>query len=213
MVSDVEKIVIIGYGGHAKSVVDSIREIGKYEIVGYTDVEDKGIAEIVYLGTDDILKEVYDSGVYNAALGLGYMGKSLVRNELYEKLTEIGFKFPAIIAPSAVVSDSTNVGEGAFVGKRAIVNAESVIGKICIINSGAIIEHDNRIGNNTHIAVGAVLCGNVIIGSNCLIGANSTILQGLYVASESTVGAGSVVIENVGQSETVVGNPAKAIRR
>ena len=36
-----EKIVIVGFGGHARSVADSIIRQGKYEIVGYTDTDDK----------------------------------------------------------------------------------------------------------------------------------------------------------------------------
>ena len=32
-----DKIILIGYGGHAESVADSIRQLKKYEIIGYTD--------------------------------------------------------------------------------------------------------------------------------------------------------------------------------
>ena len=55
-----EKIIVAGFGGHAKVVVDSLKTLGRFEIVGYTDVEDKG-ASIKYLGKDDSLKQIYDS--------------------------------------------------------------------------------------------------------------------------------------------------------
>ena len=42
-----EKIVVIGYGGHAKSVIDSLKAIGEYDIVGYTDIEDKHAEAII----------------------------------------------------------------------------------------------------------------------------------------------------------------------
>ena len=35
------KIVIVGFGGHAKSLADSIMADGKYEIAGYTELEEK----------------------------------------------------------------------------------------------------------------------------------------------------------------------------
>lgn len=208
-----EKILIIGYGGHAKSVIDSIKTAGQYEVAGYTDIEDKHVAGIPYLGTDDCLPLIYERGVHKAAFGLGFMGKSELRNSLYQQVKEIGFELPVITDPSAVVSNSARIGEGTFIGKRAVVNAGAVIGKMCIINTGSIIEHENHIGAFTHIAVGTVLCGDVRIGEQCLIGANSTIIQGITVGDKSIVGAGSVVIDDIGCSKTVVGVPAKAIGR
>ncbi len=208
-----EKIVVIGYGGHAKSVIDSIKATQIYEVAGYTDVEYKQADNIPYLGTDGCLKLIYEQGIQNAAFGLGFMGKSFTRNKLYEWVKEIGFDLPLIIDPSAVVSSTAQIGEGTFIGKRAIVNSEASIGKMCIINTGSIIEHENRIGDYTHIAVGTVLCGNVKIGSQCLVGANSTIIQGISIGNNTIVGAGSVVLTDVGNNETIVGVPAKAIRR
>ncbi len=203
-----DKIVIIGFGGHAKSVIDSIRSTREYELVGYTDIEDKHGA-LAYLGTDEALKAIYESGTHNVTFGLGYMGKSSLRDRLYEHVKSIGFNLPVIIDPSASIALDAEIGEGTFVGKRAVVNADSHIGKMCIINTGSIVEHENEIGDFSHIAVGAVLCGNVKVGDHCLIGANSTVLQGVSVGKNSIVGAGSVVLSNVGENVTVVGTPAK----
>ena len=36
-----EKIVILGGGGHAKVIISILKKIDKYEIVGYTDLENK----------------------------------------------------------------------------------------------------------------------------------------------------------------------------
>lgn len=207
-----KKLVIIGYGGHAKSVIDSIRATKIYEIVGYTDVEDKGSVDIKYLGTDNKLKELFDSEIQLAFFGLGFMGESYIRARLFEFAKEIGYSFPVIIDPTAIVAEDAIIGEGTFIGKRAVVNADSRIGKNCIINTGAIIEHENIIGDYTHVAVGATLCGNATIGSQCLVGANSTILQGISIAANSIIGAGAVVLSNVAENVTVVGVPAKEKR-
>ena len=32
-----DKIILIGYGGHAESMADSIQQSHQFEIVGYTD--------------------------------------------------------------------------------------------------------------------------------------------------------------------------------
>ena len=206
-----KKIVILGYGGHAKSVMDCLRSIGSYEVVGYTDVEDKQ-ASIPYLGTDDQLKALFESGVQTAVFGMGYMGKSLLRDKLYEWVKRIGFELPIVVDPSAVIAQDVSIGEGTIIGKRAVVNADSHIGRMCIINTGSIVEHENNVADFSHIAVGAVLCGNVSVGDHCLIGANSTVLQGIRVGSSSIVGAGSVVLSDVGDHVTVMGIPAKEKR-
>lgn len=192
-----DKIIIVGYGGHGKSVADSIRTISQFEIVGYTDAMDKHEKNIVYLGTDEALPQLYQSGIQNAALGVGYMGRSMLRYKLYKKLRGIGYSLPIIIDPSAIVSLGTEIYEGTFVGKRAVINAGASIGRMCIINTGSIIEHGNMIGDFTHIAVGAVLCGDVVIGRHCLIGANATVLQGLQIGDNAIIGAGSLVLRNV----------------
>ena len=49
-----EGIIILGYGGHAKSIADSVLKAKKYHIVGYTDRHDCHNA-FAYLGTDSVL--------------------------------------------------------------------------------------------------------------------------------------------------------------
>ena len=34
-----EDIILVGFGGHAKSVINSIEKAGQYIIIGYTDME------------------------------------------------------------------------------------------------------------------------------------------------------------------------------
>lgn len=207
-----EKIVIVGYGGHAKSIIDSIKRADIFDILGYTDIEDKQM-DIPYLGNDDCLQQLYDEGARNIAFGLGYMGKSDIRESLYERVKAIGFQLPVIADPTSTIAIDAEIREGSFIGKHAVINAASRIGKLCIINTGAIIEHENVIGDYTHVAVGTVICGNVHIGNRCLLGANSTIIQGVTIQDHSIIGAGSVVLSDVRENETVVGIPARTIKR
>lgn len=199
-----EEIVLIGGGGHAQSVADAIINGKHYEIVGYTDGADTHIP-LPYLGTDDILKDLYETGVTNAAITVGYLGKSSIRDKIYKMVKQAGFQLPKIIDPSAVVSGLADVEEGVFIGKQAVVNAGARIGRMCIINTGTIIEHNNQIGEYSHIAVGAVLCGNVHVGAHTFIGANATIIQGIHIGMNAIIGAGSTVIGDVPDNGRVVG--------
>lgn len=188
-------VVIVGFGGHALSVVDSMKRTGQFNIIGYTDRKQTQYeVQFSYLGTDDVLESLYkDACVKCAILGIGYMGKGTIRQEIYEKLKMIGYEFPVIIDPSAIVSESAVVEEGCFVGKYSIINANAHVGKMCIINTGATVEHECKVGDFSHVAVGATLCGQVNVGKACLIGANATVIQCRKIQDNEIVPAGVVI--------------------
>lgn len=187
-----EDIIIVGFGGHAKSIADSIERAREYRIVGYTDLEEHQ-TEYNYLGTDDNLQVIFDTGVKKAVIGVGYLGKGDIRNKLYQKLKDIGFELPVIVDPSAIVSKTVTMGEGTFIGKNAIVNADAVVGKMAIINTRALVEHECVIEDFVHVAVAAVLCGQVKVGEATFIGANATVIQCMNISAHKTVPAGVTI--------------------
>lgn len=197
-----EDIVLVGFGGHARSVADCIERQANYHIVGYTDFQksetDNGYA---YLGTDDELIKIYEEGTHSAIVTLGQIGTDRVRHKLYSLLKEIGYNLPVIVDPSAIISNNVTIGEGTFIGKNVIINSNTYIGKMNIINTGVLLEHDNVVGDFCHIAVRAVCSGTVTIGNNSFVGANSTIIHGICIGEESIVGAGATVLHNIGNKE------------
>lgn len=179
-------IILVGYGGHAKSVADCIERTKEYNIIGYTDFCEHN-SHYEYLGTDDVLEKLFEDGIRYAAVGVGYLGKGRIRENLYNRLKRIGYELPVITDPSATVSMTAEVEEGTFIGKSAIVNAEAKIGTMAIINTKALVEHECEVGDFSHIAVGAVLCGQVKVGRGAFVGANATVIQC------GTIGEGSII--------------------
>lgn len=203
-----EDILLIGYGGHAKVVTDTIDNSGQYRIAGY--VEKNSLVEGAYrgrgvIGSDCDLQEIYNKGIHNAFISIGFMGNSELRRKLYERLKRIGYILPVIVDESAVIAEDAVIEEGTYVGKNAVVNANACVGKMCIINTAAIVEHDCSIGDFSHIAVGSVLCGNVSISEDVFVGANATLIQGTSVGKNSIIGAGAIVLRNVACNQTVYG--------
>ncbi|MDD3137788.1 MAG: acetyltransferase [Lachnospiraceae bacterium] len=210
-----EKIILLGSGGHAKSVVDVIERAGKYEIAGFLEVPEKqsfSYKKYKVIGVDEDLEMLYRSGIKYAFITMGYIGKSTPRQKLYEKLKKTGYQIPVIIDPSAIIAKDAEISEGTFVGKYSIINSDSKVGKMCIINSGAIVEHECIIEEYTHIAVGTVLSGNVKVGKYTFVGANATIIQGILVGDNVVIGAGSVVLNQLEDGVTAVGTPARVIK-
>lgn len=187
-----EDILIVGFGGHAKSVADCIERMGKYRIVGYTDFEEHS-SKYKYLGTDVELQSIFDNGVRNAVVGVGYLGKGELRRRLYNNLKKIGYELPIIVDPSAIVSETASIGEGTFVGKNAVINAEASIGKMAIINTMALVEHECVVGDYAHVAVAAVLCGQVKVGEAAFVGANATVIQCMEITAHKIVPAGATI--------------------
>lgn len=201
-----EDIILVGFGGHAKSVVDTIEKEGSYHIIGFTDpMPNREYKGYHCLGNDNVLEEYFAKGIKYAFITLGYMGRGKDRDVLYKKLKKIGYQLPAIIDSSAVLAEDVKIGEGTFVGKSAVINAAAAIGKMCIINTGAVVEHENQIGDFTHVSVNSTLCGNVSVSGHCFIGANATVIQNKKIGEKSVIGAGSIVLRDVLPEEVVYG--------
>ena len=200
-----EDIILVGFGGHAKSVADTIEQSGQFHIAGYTDIEPVNYNKYKWLGTDAELERYYKKGVRHVFISVGYMGNCYLRDKLYSIVKKIGYHLPIITDKSAIIANNVNIKEGTYVGKGAIINADSYIEKMCIINSGALVEHESFIESYSHIAVKATLCGNVSIGSHTFIGAGTTVLQGLKIGEKCIVGAGSLVLKNIPKQKIIYG--------
>lgn len=202
-----EDIILLGLGGHAHSVVDSIEQAKRYNIIGFLDTEQsqgKHYKNYRILGTDELLRQYFDKGVRNAFITIGFLGKENIRNLLYRQLQDIGYTVPNIIDKTAVISENAKLKEGIFVGKKAVINANAQIGTMCIINTGAIVEHDCKIGEFSHIAVGSVVCGEVVVGNQTLIGANATVLQERKIGNRCIIGAGTTIRQDVAKKSMVI---------
>lgn len=211
-----EGILLIGGGGHAKSIIDSLRTNKEMQIVGILDRKEK-IGEVIngikIIGTDQDLTDYYHQGIKYAFISIGSIGVPKQRKKVYEQIKKIGYSCPNIIDHTAILSSKVRLGEGNYIGKGAIINAEAVVGSHCIINTGCIVEHDCRIENFVHLATGSILCGGVQIGEGAHVGAHSTIIQYKKIGSNSLIGAGSVVVSDINEHTKAYGNPCREVGR
>lgn len=211
-----KRLLLIGGGGHCKSVLDSLLEQNKYSEIGIVDKEEnigKVIIGVPIVGCDDDLQNLFREGYDFAFVTVGSIGNPTLRIKLFNLLSEIGYQIPAVIDNSAKVSKYSIIEEGVFIGKQAIVNAGSQIQRGVIINSGSIVEHDCQIGAFSHIAPGAVLGGGVVVGEHSHVGSNATVKQQIHIGSSSIIGMGSVVLRNVESNTMAYGNPCREVRR
>lgn len=204
-------LVLIGGGGHCKSVIEAAESSGRI-IKGILDMPDTVGSHILgyaVIGTDAAISKYVDECEF--VVTLGFIKDASHRIDLHHLVESLGGKFATVIAPTAHVSRHSSVGEGTVILNHASVNAGASIGKGCIINTAANIEHDVIVGDYCHMSTGAMVNGDCIIGDATFIGSGSVVCNGISIASHSVVGAGSSVTKNIIESGTYVGVPAKRI--
>jgi sugar O-acyltransferase (sialic acid O-acetyltransferase NeuD family) len=209
------KILLIGGGGHCKSVLDSLFNIDGYQEIEIIDKKENignTIMGVPVVGSDNDLHTLYNEGYHYAFVTVGSIGNPSLRIKLFNMLNEIGYQIPTIIDSSSKVSKYVEIEHGVFIGKQTIVNAGALIKKGAIINSGAIIEHDCQVGSFAHIATGVVLGGEVIVGENSHVGLNATIKQQVSIGSNSVIGMGSAVTKDIKDNVMAYGNPCKEVK-
>ena len=188
-----ENIILIGGGGHCRSVIDVIEQENRYQIIGIVDTKDnigKKVLGYDIIASDEDLKSLHKD-CQNALITIGHLESNTLRVSLYKQLKTIGYVLPVIISPLAYVSKHSKVEEGTVVMHHALINANTKIGKNCIINSKALIEHDVIVEDNCHISTASVLNGGVTIKEDTFFGSNAVSKQG--ITYEGFIKAGSTV--------------------
>jgi len=201
------KLVIIGAGGHGNVVAFAAEESKRYcEIVFIDDVVSTSKTGLKVVGkTKDIEKFVKD---YEFIVAIG---DNKFRKEISRKVLELGGKLTTIIHPSAVVSKYSSIKEGVFVSANAVINPFAKIEEGAIINTAAVIEHDCKVGEYTHVCPSVSLAGTVSVGSCCTLGIGTKVINNLEISNDVVLGAGSVVVKDIKESGTYVGVPVRKL--
>lgn len=189
-----QEILLIGGGGHCKSVIDVIEQERKFKIAGIIDKPELlGQRTFNYkiIGNDNDLKLLIKDYKY-AFITVGQVSSPSLRRKLFTLAQDVGFLFPTIISPRAYVSSYATVNQGTVIMHDAIVNASACVEKNCIINTKAIIEHDVIIKSHCHVSTGAIVNGAAIIGEGTFVGSSATTKEAIHVKENSFIKAGSV---------------------
>ncbi len=210
-------VIGLGAGGHARVVIDLLRTLDMYDIVGLVDADGaasgRHVADVPVVGTDVDLERLRRDGIDAAFVAIGSTGDPRPRHRAYANAVRVGFEMITAVHPSAVVSRRARLGPGVVVMALAAINADADVRENAIVNTGAVIEHECVVGAHAHVATGARLAGDVQIGDGAHIGIGAVVLQGVRIGRNVIVGAGAVVLEDVADDVVVAGVPARELRR
>lgn len=202
-----EGVVIIGGGGHAKVVIESLRAAGEtVAAIVDADPTPRAVLGVPVIGDDLALADLRGQGLSKLFVAIG---DNRLREKLGRKAREQGFVLVNAIHPSAVISPSAQLGEGVAVMAGVAINADSRIGDLAIINTGAVVDHDCVLGAACHLGPASALAGGVTLGERAFLGVGARAIPGVRVGADTIVGAGGVVVRDLPDAVLAIGVPAK----
>jgi len=207
--------VVIGSGGHARVLIAALKAAGTVPIA-CLDIDPARwqiqVLGITVAGGEETLASLGAPDRLFLVNGVGSAAKPAARRAVWDKFSQLGYRFASVRDPRAVISEDVVIDDGAQVLAGSVIQPGTRIGSDAIINTGACVDHDCLIGPHAHIAPGAVLCGDVQIGDSSHVGAGAIVRQGVRVGSGAIIAMGSAVIRDVSDHSIVGGIPARVLR-
>lgn len=201
-----KKLVIMGFGGHARSAGDIALACGYGEILF---VEPTAFPGENFMGHRVVQSPDGLDGSWSEAFAASGDGK--LRSEQCESIERRGLSLVSLISPLASIGIGSRISTGCFVGHHAHIGPMARIGAGCIINTGAVVEHEAVVGDFSHVSVNAVMAGRSRIGRLVMVGAGATVLDGVTVVDGVTIGGGGLVHRSIDASGVYVGVPVRPV--
>lgn len=206
-------IVIVGGGGLALMVIDTIEATCAYNVIGILDDYAKPDSIVhgyrILGGIREMLPMLYKQGLRLAVNAVSGMTSStsdsfyFARAEIANLIKKEGYIIPNIIHPSAIIEHGVKMGEGNIILSGANVGSKAVIGNHCYINTNTMISHECVIGDYAKIAPGAILAGRIKLGEHTLVGMGVTIYMNLKIGKNVIIYNGINVFQDVADNKVV----------
>ncbi len=197
---DPSSLIIFGGGGHGKAVIDLVRSLGTYRIVGIIDdglPQGSEVMGVTVLGKSAELEDWAARGITQAVNAVGGIGNVNIRLKVFDLLARAGFSCPTLVHPSAVVERSAVLEAGVQVLAQAYVGSAARVGFGTLVNTDAIVSHDCVIGQVVNLSPGATLAGNVRVEDHAQIGMRATVNVQVTVGKGARLGNGCTVKADV----------------
>jgi len=198
-------LLILGFGGHARSVGDVALAAGFNRLLFIDEHARDGEAFEGHRVLSTLPKPDGDYWQAFPAAGQNF------RRE--HQCQEAPHPLATLVAPSATIGIGASVGEGTLLARNSHVGPLAQIGRGVILNTGCVVDHECMVGDFSHISVNATVAGRVKIGRRVMLGAGAVVIDNLSICDDVVIGAGAVVVDDITMAGTYVGVPARPVDR
>lgn len=210
-------IAIFGVGGFGREVLTLINDINKIEklwnIVGFFD---DGYKKGDIINGVPILGTTKDLNKWDKEISIVVaIGNPIIKKKIIHNINNKYVSYPTIIHPSVLIGDTNyvKIGKGCIICANNIITTNIEIRDFVILNLACTIGHDTTIGNYAAFMPTCNISGEVIINDSVYCGTGVKIINQIEIGENSIVGAGAVVTSSQPDNCTIVGVPAKVIKR
>lgn len=208
IVHNVQGVIVIGSGGHSRSVAEAAASSG-FSVLALYGLEEGDSGR----GYEALIESLSNIDFASTELCLG-VGTNFLRNSVHDRIRDMypRVKFSTIVHSSAWVSPSAQVASGAVILAHSSVGANAIMGVGSLLNTGSSLDHDSELCAFASLGPGARTGGNSRIGKRSMIGLQSGILHGRTVGEDTVVGGQSLVTKDIPGLRVAMGTPCEVTR-
>lgn len=187
-----KRLVIVGAGGHGRSVAEAVLDAGVFQLAGFLDDAAPVLGRVwdwPVLGSTAELA----SGRQHAEVAIVAIGNNGLREKLHQRLYAAGFELATVVHPRAIVSPRGCVGPGCAIMAGAIIGTGAQLGAGVIVNCGAVVDHDGRVDDFGHLGVHAAMAGGSVLGRGAWMQAGAVLGYGAMVGAGVVLAPGEAV--------------------
>lgn len=110
-----------------------------------------------------------------------------------------------------IIEDNVTIGDNNTIARGTL--GDTIIRKGVKVDCGVHIAHNSEIGENTLLTAHVMIGGSAKIGKNCWFGPSTQVLNKINIGDNVFAGIGTNIINDVPSNVTIVGNPARILRK
>lgn len=214
-----DELVIFGVGGHAREIAQLVADInqaqpGRWQLLGFV-ADPQATTRNPKPLPAPLLGDAQWLARHPGVQAVVAVGSPGARRGIVQRLRQAqpALRFATLVHPRAWLAERVSVGPGSVVFAGALINVDVTLGSHSSINLGCTISHDCLLGDHVSLGPGVHLAGGATVGDDTDVGTGATLRPGVNLGPGVVIGAGAVVVHDLPSACTVVGVPARPVRR